>query len=173
MIADDMLRKDKIGKIMNLLNHLESFLSFMFLVALFGVVCMGVFYRYVLNTPLLWNDELSRFIFIFMVMFGAAEAVRTKSHIAINFIVSSLPKKYREIIELLIYFLIIFFLVNLIYWGILFSIRLRLMGTPAMRIPWIYVYLIIPFTASSMCVRYVLETINKLMVLLSNSNSHR
>ena len=168
-----MFRETIIGKIIKLFNYIEYFLSNMFLFALFVQVCLGVFFRYVLKMPLVWNDELCRYLFIFTVMLGASAAVRTKSHIKITFIISLLPKKNKEIIELLLYFLIIYFLVTLTYWGILFSIRLRFMVTPAMEIPWIYMYLIIPITASSMCVRYILEIINKLLLLLPNSNLYK
>ncbi len=153
----------KIKNIAYVLNHIENYISIAALIAFFGVICVSVFSRYVLGAPLIYGDEFSRFLFIFMVLFGASAAVKTKSHIAVSFITKSLPKKHKEIIEFFIDILIIFFLLNLIYWGTLFAYRVRKMVTPAMEIPWIYIYSFIPLIATLMCVQYVLKNIKKIM----------
>lgn len=165
MNNDHWFKSVKIKNIAYVLNHIENYISIAALITFFGVICVSVFSRYVLGAPLIYVDEFSRFLFIFMVLFGASEAVKTKSHIAVRFIVTSLPKKYKEIIEFFIDILIIFFLLNLIYWGILFSYRVRNMVTPAMEIPWIYIYSFIPLIATLMCLQYVLKVIKKITKL--------
>ncbi|WP_417515418.1 TRAP transporter small permease [Minwuia sp.] len=46
----------------------------------------SVFNRYVLGTPVTWTDELSGFLVVAIVMFGAAETLRRGEHISVDLI---------------------------------------------------------------------------------------
>lgn len=48
------------------------------------VVFLQVFYRYVLQKPLSWSEELVLVIFVWCTFLGAAIAVRKKSHFALD-----------------------------------------------------------------------------------------
>lgn len=58
------------------------------------VVAVGanVFGRFVLNQSLAWSDELSRFLFIWVIFLGAALAHLHKEHIAVNVLVERTPR---------------------------------------------------------------------------------
>jgi len=51
--------------------------------------------RYGFHKPPAWSIEASRFMFLWMVMFGAALVTREKSHVEIDFIANHLPLKIR------------------------------------------------------------------------------
>ncbi len=52
----------------------------------------SVFNRYVLGTPVTWTDELSGFLVVAIVMFGAAETLRRGEHISVDLLTSRLRR---------------------------------------------------------------------------------
>lgn len=48
------------------------------------LVILQVTFRFVLNSPLPWPEELSRLVFVYLVFIGGAASSRSKSHIAID-----------------------------------------------------------------------------------------
>lgn len=51
-----------------------------------AVTGYSVFNRYVLGTPVTWTDELSGYLVVAIVMFGAAETLRRGEHISVDLI---------------------------------------------------------------------------------------
>ena len=82
---------------------LEESLRFA-LLALFAViiVCVSlqVFFRYVLNDPLTWSEELARFSFMWMVFLCLGLAERDDQHIAVDFFVSKMPSGAQKVVRL-------------------------------------------------------------------------
>ena len=62
------------------------------LLVLIAVVAIGygVFMRYALGTPITWVDELSGYLVVAIVMFGAAEALIKGDHIQVDLLTTSL-----------------------------------------------------------------------------------
>lgn len=54
------------------------------LFGLFAVVILAVFFRYVMNSSLLWGEELVRYMAIWLVFLGLSSAHRRNEHVSIN-----------------------------------------------------------------------------------------
>ncbi|PZX17200.1 TRAP-type C4-dicarboxylate transport system permease small subunit [Palleronia aestuarii] len=52
--------------------------------ALTAVVAMQVFTRFVLHSPVLWSEEVARFLFFWTALLGAALSVRQRRHFVID-----------------------------------------------------------------------------------------
>jgi TRAP-type C4-dicarboxylate transport system permease small subunit len=57
---------------------------------LLGLVCYGVAWRYLLNQPQSWVDELIGYVLVASVMFSVAEALRTGEHICVDVLTEKL-----------------------------------------------------------------------------------
>lgn len=68
------------------------------LVALLGVVTLGVVTRGA-GEPLIWTDELSRFLMVWLAVLGWLLATRKRAHIRIRFFVDMLPARPRRLVE--------------------------------------------------------------------------
>jgi TRAP-type transport system small permease protein len=59
-----------------------------FLIAVHAAIAVfiiaGVFYRYALNDPMVWSEELLVGLFVWLVFVGASAAARTSSHIRLD-----------------------------------------------------------------------------------------
>ncbi|MFO1281866.1 MAG: TRAP transporter small permease [Burkholderiales bacterium] len=58
--------------------------------AMLGCVLAQVVFRYFLNAPLVWSDELARYLFVWASFLGWIVAARRRSHLAIDMLVGKL-----------------------------------------------------------------------------------
>lgn len=65
-------------------------------------VLLQVFFRYVLNDPLTWSEELARYLFIWCAFLGWILASRRHSHLAMSFVVERLPSRAQAAIAIAI-----------------------------------------------------------------------
>ena len=100
----------------------DAFMTFMFSLV-FLVVLLQIFCRYVLGSPLVWSEELSRFIFIWVSLVGWTQAVRSGTHIRITFFEERLPEPIRKALHFLFHLGSILFLCTLTWLGCLLSRR--------------------------------------------------
>jgi len=63
-----------------------------------AVVNVSVFFRYVLNSPLSWSNELARYLLVFTVVFAAAVALRHNMFVNVQVVRDLLPVIPRRII---------------------------------------------------------------------------
>ncbi len=62
------------------LGHLIEIPVALLVLAEVAILFSGIFARYVLNTPLIWSDELASLLFLWLAMLGAAVAFRRGEH---------------------------------------------------------------------------------------------
>jgi TRAP-type C4-dicarboxylate transport system permease small subunit len=65
--------------------------------ALVIVVDIQVFYRYVLNNPLIWPEEIARLFLIWITMIGAGVVSRHGSHLRVDAGLNALPRRLRDV----------------------------------------------------------------------------
>jgi len=79
--------------ILSIVKILEVYVPAIALVVLFTVFNLQIFYRYILNDPIRWANEVSLTMFLWAVMFGAAYAWRKKDHVAFTVLYDIIPEK--------------------------------------------------------------------------------
>jgi len=104
------------------------------------VVTAQVLFRYVLNRSLAWTEELSRYLFVWIIFLGAALAIRDATHIRIDMLVTRLPKAAARAIGALTHWLILAFLVLLVVLGFRLVHHTAGTPTPTLRLPENLVY---------------------------------
>lgn len=72
-----------------------------------SVTLLAVFYRYVLNDPIQWAEEASRYILIWMTLIGASVAIKERRHVNLTSIVDRLPTRVAVAIELVLYLIVV------------------------------------------------------------------
>lgn len=116
-------------------NAILTICSLLFIVIMFATVA-GVFFRYVVGTPLIWSDELARFALIWMVFLGAGVVSFKDKHLFVDFIYEFTSPKMTSILRTFTVIVVLVFLVTLV----IFSFDLlRVAGyntSPALDIPY-------------------------------------
>lgn len=151
-----------LGKVTHTIEHVVNVVSIVLFSLIFGVMLLQIFFRYVLNSPLVWTEELCRYMFIWICFLGWTIALRRKSHIRISFVLERLPLLLQKIVLVLFHLLILFFLVQLTRFGVAMTMRSFSVPTITLFFSWAYVYLAVPVSAVIMILYSILDFIDLL-----------
>ena len=88
----------------------------LFAVLVVDVTCQ-VFARQVLNQPSGWSEELAKYLFIWLGLFGSALVFGERGHIAVDFAIKKLPEKVKIAISALVQLSILAFTGLVLIWG--------------------------------------------------------
>ena len=80
-------------------------------------VCLQVFFRYVLEQPLSWSEELARYAFVWLSFLGAAMALGKRLHFGVDYFVNKLPSRFSAGLEVGTNLLILIFVLVVIVKG--------------------------------------------------------
>ena len=113
----------RLVKYLSLARLLDSTLVVLF-AAMMLVFFLQVVFRYVIDLPLGWTEELTKLLLAWVSFLGTAIVFRDKELTTIDLAVSYIPKHWRFSIELAIEIAIAVVLIVISYFGIIVSIKL-------------------------------------------------
>jgi len=145
-----------VDRVLTLVEKTLELICTVFVGAIVLVLFYAVVMRYVFHMPPAWSIEVSRFMFLWMVMFGAALVTREKSHIKIDFIVNWLPLKVRFLWINLLRLVMLAFCGVLIYYGVKILPIVGQANTPTLEMSMGWLYASVPAGGFLMGV-YILE----------------
>jgi TRAP-type C4-dicarboxylate transport system permease small subunit len=137
------------------LRHFEEAVAVLLGLTLFAVVLWQVFTRYVLNDPSIWSEEAARYLYVGVVFFGTAAAVRDRSHVGIPFLMDRLPPAVRLAAALLTQALVVGFCAAIVVWGARAASQVWDLPSLALEIPMGLVLAVVPLTMALAAVRTV------------------
>lgn len=121
-------------------------IAFFLMLAMVTIIFSQVVARYALGNSLTWSEEVGRHIFVWMTFLGAALAVRTKSHVALDMLVNHLPRKLQVAVLVLGHLVMMIFAAVLIYAGVYMITLGSHQMSAALQIPMKYIYIILPIS---------------------------
>jgi TRAP-type C4-dicarboxylate transport system, small permease component len=141
---------------LKILNGIEVVILLSVLVLLVGCTFAGVIFRYVLNSPFTWMEEVQVASMVWLSFLGASLAFRNYGHVAIEVVVDALPALVRRIapivIGVIVYAILGYLFVCCIDFLEVFARTGR--STPVLRIPYALVYGIAPVSIVLMAISY-------------------
>jgi TRAP-type C4-dicarboxylate transport system permease small subunit len=140
----------------SILDRFEEYAAGLVMAVLLVVLGLQVATR-VVGASLSWTEEAARYLFIYVIWFGASGAVRDRSHIGIAFLVGFFPRRLRLATALATNALVLFFLANVVYWGWRAVLRQWDIPTAAIELPTGLVYLALPVSCAAMVVRTAIQ----------------
>ena len=87
----------RLDRVLGRIEDVMATAAILLLVAVTLSVCLEVFMRYALNSPLIWVVELSEYALLFICFLGTAWALRNGTHIRIDLILSMFPDRWRQV----------------------------------------------------------------------------
>jgi len=140
---------------MKLLNKIEEGFIMACFAVMGTVLALQIFMRYVMNWPLIWSEELARYIFVWATFIGAGYGVRKKIHISMELLYIRLPKKVRVFVTIFTNAVAIFVFAYLIPYGITTTRRQWAIASSAMEIPMSWVFAAVPIGCFIVCLRLI------------------
>lgn len=128
---------------------------------------LQVIFRYVLNLPLMWTEELARLMCVLTTYFGAVVVLLLREHIRVDFIDTLLRPRGRAVVGVVGNILIGWFLVAFAYGCWLMAQATWATETATME--WLrmgYIYAAVGIAAVAMLVAVIIDITEALLQLL-------
>jgi len=126
------------------LNRWTQYVIISFMIVFTANLVMNVGLRYLAHTSIVWVEELSIYLMIWVSFLAAAVAFREGAHVTFTVLVDKLPMRIRRKLIFFNQAIVLGFLMVIVYYGFLFAIVNWGQQTPALRISKGIPYLAIP-----------------------------
>lgn len=139
---------------MKIFNKIEEYLGGTLFISMFVILVMQIAARQIFDSPLMWSEELSRFLFVFVGMLGVSMGIRSQQHIFIDFLYSKFPKNMQKVVFTIIQFLILGSIIFFFYFGRYLFFRKAELEIIALGISMKWMYISLPAISLLMLVRF-------------------
>jgi TRAP-type C4-dicarboxylate transport system permease small subunit len=137
-------------RISDVINRITEVFLVIVLSAMAVVVFLQVIFRYVLNLPLFWTEELARYCLVWSSLLGSAVAVKRGRHIAVTILMERFPPALRRGLTIMALISVAAILVIILWGGIQLVAITRSQISPALRVSMSLPYLAVPVGAGLM-----------------------
>lgn len=121
-----------------------------FLNVILGVLVIAVFlqviFRFVIQQPLAWTEELSRYCLVWLTFLGAAYAMSTKAHIGMEVFVKLFALSIQKVLYVIATIASLMFFLLMVVQGYDLAIQSMSQLSPVLRIPMGVIYAVIPLS---------------------------
>ena len=134
------------GKIISLINKLTRLVIIAIMGAMVVAVFLQVLFRFLLDQPLAWTEELARYLLVWLTFIGSAYAMSIKAHIGLEFVQKLLPPTANKIVLALSALLSVLFFLFMVYQGYEMAMKSMTQTSPSLLLPMGVVYMVIPIS---------------------------
>ena len=110
-------------------------LSVALMTMIFVLGLAQVIWRWVLNDPITWSEELIQLTYVWICYLGWALATRNDSHIRITNLMNALPKNGQKWLQIFCHVLVIVFSVLMVFYG--FKLFKNNLNRVVISLPWL------------------------------------
>jgi len=129
------------------------------LCSMVGLIMFQILGRYVFNYSISWSEEAANFALVWMTMLGAGLAMRTRSHVGIDILVTRTPRRVQQVAKSASFLLGAWFLIVVIVGSFgLISLGMIVKST-ALQIPMAIPYLALPVGMSYFLLEFAIATL--------------
>lgn len=150
-----------IGKLWDRIQEFIGYLSGILLMAVVTLIFIQVIARYIFSYSIPWSEELSRFLFVYLIFVTLTVIIQKKMLIRIDLLDTFLKGKAKKFAQILVNILSIFILSVMVFSGYQF-VQVGVISTsPGLGISLAVVYIIMP-------IGYLLAIIETVRVMILN-----
>lgn len=154
-------------KIKKVVGYIDETIFGITSVVLVMITVVGVFFRFVLNSPFTWVEEVQMILVVWSVFYGASIAIRTHGHIAVEIFYDATPAVIQKVMNVLIWVVVALSIAGITYLQMdrvqdLIKSDLR---TPVLRLPSYIEYVGVVIACGLMFVGHILNGFEGLLNL--------
>lgn len=140
----DKLSLDKLNQIGEVIKKILLAIVSVIGIAMLVIAWLHVFCRHVLNNSLTWSEELLRILLIWFALFCVSFISAKRGHVSVIAFRNLLPDSLNELFMAISSLLMYLSSLMMVYIGIRMIIKSVEQKTPALGIPYIWLYLSVP-----------------------------
>lgn len=144
-------------KIWNILDNIESYICRFLLVGFVSLLFTQIISREFFDSPITWIEELSVYMFVWFVFFGASHAAKMAAHNRVTFQFRFLPQRVVNYIEAFADLFWVFFNIYFIYLAVdfVFFKMNKFWTSQTLGIEMKYIYMVLPIAFTLMTIRII------------------
>jgi TRAP-type C4-dicarboxylate transport system permease small subunit len=119
------------------------------------IVFTQVIFRFFIQQPLSWSEEVARYVFVGIIWMGAAVVVREDGHPGMDLLTRSLPAAWQCAIQIVVNLLVAATLGTVVITGFRLVSANMTQPSPALELPMGIPYAAIPLSAAIMLINLV------------------
>jgi TRAP-type C4-dicarboxylate transport system permease small subunit len=140
------------NRLATLYDRLLNLVLFLLMAAMVVVISAQVWYRFILNDPLSWSEELGRYMFVWISFIGAAVGIRFRVHLGIDLLEKMVPAQTYRYLAVFVNLIIQVFLALVVYQGFDILNVVKFQTSASMGISMTYPYAAVPVGALLMLI---------------------
>lgn len=152
---------------------LEALIGGVLLGSLAVTILLQVVARYLLDFPLAWSEEISRYSFVWLTMIVAPICIRKGVNLGIDVVTAALPRRAALATQVVSHAVVLVLSVTLVVWGVSILVIVREQTSPALGLPMHAVYAAIPTGAALMTLELLVQLGTALRQLVAAPPSDR
>ena len=155
------------AKLLGRLVALVEWWAVCLLTAMVVLVCLGVFFRYALNSSLTWYDEFASYLLVWLTFYGCVVVDYRRRHIGFDYLVNKLKPLARRLVDVVGELSVLGFQFVLFYYGWVLTAHMG--DETAISLPWVkvvWINSVLPITGALL----LLISLARLIALASGRN---
>ncbi|WP_116474383.1 TRAP transporter small permease [Zobellella maritima] len=155
-----------IGKLIySLIDNIESFICRSLLATFVVILFIQIISRQVFNHSIAWSEELSTYMFVWFVYFGASYATKLAAHNRVTFQFKLFPPKFAVVSEALADLIWVGFNCYFVFlsYDFVFNKMNLFWKSQTLGVPMKYIYMILPIAFTLMTIRIIQVNYYKLI----------
>jgi TRAP-type C4-dicarboxylate transport system permease small subunit len=155
-----------ISKLSDWVFSLEKLISILLGTLMLVSLFLGVVFRYVFDSPLIWSDETAIYSLVWLTFIGGSMAIKRQESAAVSLLMDKISGNLKVILMAISLLTVILFATLILYLSVkwLSSPTILLQKSNSMKMPMIIAYLSVP-------VSFVFILIHSLNLFVSNFKS--
>ena len=143
-------------KILKAILNIDLFIAIAAATVLILITFAGVLFRYFLNSPRVWVEEVQLACFVWILFFGASAAIRNGGHVSVDVFVDMMGPKQRKAITWFVYIAVTVVLLFLLFNGYKLFLQMLAMNrrTDTLKIPSAAIYSAMPISCLLMLINF-------------------
>ncbi|WP_066614863.1 TRAP transporter small permease [Bosea sp. PAMC 26642] len=147
--------KALIGRLSDIVTETAKFALGLCVAAIVLITLAAVWWRYVVNAPIAWIEQVSNILFIWITFIGAAVLYRQKLHIGVDMFIGMLKGRAQEVMFWLIEISNLIFITVLFIYSVKLSIDVLPNTYGALDITPAWFYVSAPVSCAMMMLYFV------------------
>ena len=153
------MKVSRLEQTSNVLNEVVKYLAAFLLAVMTLIVFLEVLFRYVLNAPLDWSEELATFTFVWASLLGASIGLKRRENPRLDLVVNLFSPKIQKTIEGIYNIAILFLLAVLFIYGARLTASMKSQLTAALQYSVSFIYVVLPISAAIMFIHLAIQTV--------------
>ena len=140
--------------IVRVFDNFEEWIGAVLFSVMFIVLVLQIIFRQIINQPLIWSEQLSMMIFVYIALIGVSSCIKNDEHVGLDLVEGKVSKRTAIIFEVIKYLATFIVLVFFMTIGVSLTERKYEIEVVALGISSSYIYGALPLITILMFVRF-------------------